>query len=126
MSENKMSDIIKASLDGARSFTDSETVIGTAIHTPSGVTVIPVSKVTVGFAGGGVDFGQKKLAGTQNFGTGTGSGISVTPIAFLTVGKEAEVNLIEIGGTTDSGISKIASLIEKSPEIIQKLKDSFS
>lgn len=126
MAENKMSDIIKASLDGARSFTDTETVIGTAIHTPSGVTVIPVSKVSVGFAGGGVDFGQKKLSGAQNFGTGTGSGISVTPIAFLTVGREAEVNLIEIGGSTDSSVGKIVSLIEKSPEIIQKIKDTFS
>lgn len=126
MAENKMSDIIKASLDGARSFTDTETVIGTAIHTPSGVTVIPVSRVTVGFAGGGVDFGQKKLSGAQNFGTGTGSGISVTPIAFLTVGRDAEVNLIEIGQGSDSGIGKIATLIEKSPEIIQKIKDSLS
>jgi len=73
LSENKMSDIIRSSLEGVKSFTDMQTVIGNAIHTPSGVTVIPVSKVSVGFAGGGVDFGIKKLVGAQNFGSGSGS-----------------------------------------------------
>ena len=96
MSENKMSDIIRSSLEGVKGFTDMQTVIGSAINTPSGVTVIPVSKVSVGFAGGGVDFGIKKLVGAQNFGSGSGSGVSITPIAFLTVNKNADVKLIPI------------------------------
>ena len=125
MSENKVSEIIRTSLDGVKSFADMNTVIGTAINTPSGVTVIPISKLSVGFAGGGVDFATKKVIGNQNFGSGSGSGISITPIAFLTVGRDAEVNLIHIN-QNDSGIEKIASLIEHSPEIIQKIKDTFS
>lgn len=126
MSENKVSEIIKTSLDGVKSFADMNTVIGTAINTPSGVTVIPISKLSVGFAGGGVDFSIKKTLGNQNFGSGSGSGISITPIAFLAVGRDAEVNLIPITQANDSGIEKIASLIEHSPEIIQKIKDTFS
>jgi uncharacterized spore protein YtfJ len=55
MTDNRVSEIIKSSLDGIKSFTDMENVIGAAINTPSGVTVIPVSKITLGFAGGGVD-----------------------------------------------------------------------
>ena len=121
-----MSDIIKSSLEGVRSFTDMQTVVGNAIHTPSGVTVIPVSKVSVGFAGSGVDFGIKKLVGAQNFGSGSGSGVSITPIAFLTIGKNAEVNLIQITQDHDKSLDKITSLIEHSPEIIKKIKNTFS
>ena len=126
MQENKMSEIIKTSLEGVKSFTEMETVVGNAIHTPSGVTVIPVSKVSVGFAGGGLDFGNKKIMSSQNFGSGSGSGVSITPIAFLTVGCDAQVNLIQIEKQSDSSVEKITSLIEHSPEIIQKIKDTFT
>ncbi len=121
-----MSDIIKSSLEGVKSFTEMDTVIGNAIHTPAGVTVIPVSKVSVGFAGGGIDFGIKKLVGAQNFGSGSGSGVSITPIAFLTVGRNAEINLIQINPDLNKGVEKITSLIEHTPEIVQKIKDTFS
>lgn len=121
-----MSDIIRSSLEGVKNFTDMQTVIGNAIHTPSGVTVIPVSKVSVGFAGGGVDFGVKKLVGAQNFGSGSGSGVSITPVAFLTVGKDAEINLITINPDANKSIDKITSLIEHSPDIIKKIKNSIT
>ena len=125
MSENRISDIIKASLDGVRSFTDMDTVIGNAINTPSGVTVIPVSRISVGFAGGGLDIGGKKLSSNQNYGTGTGSGISVTPIAFLTIGKNAEINLISIDQKVNTSLDRVTSLIEQSPEIIKRIKDAL-
>lgn len=120
-----MSDIIKASMDGIRSFTDMETVIGNAITTPSGVTVIPVSKVAMGIATGGVDYGKKNVGATQNFGGGGGTGLSITPIAFLTVGRDADVNLIHINNTA-SDIDKISALIEHSPEIIEKIRSALS
>ena len=125
MSENKMSDIIKASMDGIKSFTDMETVIGNAITTPSGVTVIPVSKVAMGIATGGIDYGKGRHEAEQNFGGGGGTGLSITPIAFLTVGRDAEVSLIHINsGGTD--VEKITSLIERTPEIIEKIKNALS
>ena len=125
MNDNKTNDIIKTSVEGIKSFADADAVIGDAIQTPSGVTVIPVSKLTVGFAGGGVDFG-KKVQQNQSFGSGSGSGVSLTPIAFLTVGRNAEINLIHINPSTEGSIDKISSLIERSPEIIQKIRDTFS
>ena len=57
-----MNEIIKESLDGIKSFADLEKVIGKPINTPSGVTIIPISKLTVGFLGGGIDYGQKKMS----------------------------------------------------------------
>ena len=125
MSENKMSDMIKASLDGIKEFTDVDTVFGKAITTPSGVTVIPVSKVTVGFATGGLDFQSRKPISPTNFGGGSGTGVSITPVAFLTVGKEAEISLIKIT-QEDTSVDRACDLIEKSPIIIEKIKNTFS
>ena len=125
MSENKMSDIIRASMDSIRSFTDMETAIGNAITTPNGVTVIPVSKVTMGIATGGIDYGDKKTGASQNFGGGGGTGLSITPIAFLTVGRDGDVNLIHIESSSGE-VDRVLSLIEHSPEIIEKIKTALS
>lgn len=126
MSETKMSDIIRASLDGIKDFTDVDTVFGKAVTTPSGVTVIPVSKVTVGFATGGVDFPSKKLVSPQNFGGGSGTGVTINPVAFLTVGANAEVNLIQIGEGRQSALERTCDIIENAPEIIERIKNTFS
>lgn len=126
MSENKMSDIIKASMDGIKSFTDMETVIGNAITTPSGVTVIPVSKVAMGIATGGIDYGNKKERHEQNFGGGGGTGLAITPVAFLTVGRDAEINLIHINSSGANDVERITNLIENSPAIIEKIKSVLS
>lgn len=126
LSETKMSDIIKTSLEGIKDFTDIENAIGTPIQTPSGVTVIPISKVTIGFATGGLDFNAKKLISNQNFGGGGGTGVSITPVAFLTVGRNAEVNLVPVNGSSINGLDHALSLIERSPEIIQRIKDVLS
>ena len=125
MAENRMSDIIRASLDGVRSFTDIDTVIGQAINTPAGVTVIPVSKVAVGFAGGGLDYGGKKITSAQNFGGGSGTGISITPVAFLAVNRDGEISVIHLKASS-SDVERITSLIEQSPEIIQKIKNALT
>ncbi len=125
MSENKMSDIIKASMDGIKSFTDMDTVIGNAITTPNGVTVIPVSKVSMGIATGGIDYGTRRQSTEQGFGGGGGTGLSITPIAFLTVSNDATVNLIHINAKS-SDIDTVASLVERSPEIIERIKSALS
>ena len=119
-----MNDIIKATMDGIRTITDMDTVVGNAITTPQGVTVIPISKVTMGIATGGVDLGAKKFSGSQNFGGGGGTGLSITPVAFLAIGRDAEVRLVRLGD--DRGeVDKVCGLIEKSPEILEKIKNAL-
>ena len=125
MSDNKMSEIIKASTEGIKSFAGMDSVIGNAINTPSGVTVIPVSKITMGIATGGIDYGEKKALPNQNFGGGSGTGISISPVAFLTISPDTSVNLIPINNKK-TGQDKIFSILEKTPEIIQKLKGNLS
>lgn len=126
MAENKMSDMIRASLDGIKDFAEVDTVFGKAITTSSGVTIIPVSKVSIGFATGGLDFQAKRAISPANFGGGSGSGVSITPVAFLAVGSNSEINLIQIPNGQSSGIDRACDIIENSPAILEKLKNTFS
>ncbi len=126
MSDNKMSEILRASLDGIRDFTKTDTFLGTAIETKSGVTVIPVSKITVAFATGGVDYNSKRSSSSQNFGGGGGSGINVNPIGFLTVGPDASVQLIPIDSRSSGNtVQEVINFLQKAPDWIAKIKQSF-
>ena len=116
-----MSEIIKASLEGIKSFADAQTVVGKLINTPSGVTVIPISKLSVGFIGGGADYGHKKITHAQNFGGGSGAGVSITPIAFLTITPDGSIDVLPINEKRNIS-DKLISFIDRSPEIIDKIK----
>ena len=121
-----MSEIIKTTLEGIDSFTDVNSVVGSVIKTPDGMTIIPISKITVGFLGGGADYGQKKLSQLQSFGGGSGAGISISPVAFLTVAPDSTVNLIPLNSESKAGVDRITSIIERSPEIIERIKQLLS
>ena len=126
MSETKMSDIIRTSLEGVKEFAEKDTFIGDVIVTPAGVSIIPVSRVSIGFATGGIDYANKRISPTQNFGGGGGTGISITPGAFLTVSPDAQVNLISLTeGELPSTVDRVADVIENTPRLIQKIKETF-
>ena len=97
MESSKQSDLIKTALEGVRGLIDANTVTGTPIHTEAGTIIIPVSKVFVGLATGGVDFLDKKgLSDKKNFGGGGGTGITVSPVGFLVIYKDGKVDLLNI------------------------------
>ncbi len=126
--ENKLEEIIRASLENIRSMIDADTVIGDPIATESGTTIIPVSKVSVGFATGGLDYDGKSTAANrpQNFGAGGGTGLSIHPVGFLVVKKDGNIEMINVGQPYPADpIDQITSIIERSPEIISRLKAVF-
>ena len=129
MSESKFSDIIRSSLEKVKEFANSETVIGDPI-TVGGTTIIPVSRITMGFASGGIDYAGKKNrdAGPKpnNFGGGGGTGVNITPIAFLVISENGTAEILPVTGYEEGGsVDKITSLIERSPDIIAKFKALF-
>lgn len=138
MAENKLTEIISASLEQIKQVVDANTIIGNPITTPNGTTIIPVSKVTVGFASGGLDYlgkNMKKVADAAakpgslqtNFGGGGGTGVSVQPVGFLVVGPTGEVELLNVGVATPEAdkIESISNIIEKSPDLISKIAAIF-
>ncbi|MBQ8356443.1 MAG: sporulation protein YtfJ [Clostridia bacterium] len=123
--ENKMQEMIRTSLESIRAMVDANTVVGTPIETPSGTTVIPISKVSVGYASGGVD--SKKVEEKKMFAGGGGTGLSVQPVCFLAVHADGNVEMIPLGGDgAPDSVERIAGLIEKTPDILARIKSLFS
>ena len=109
---------------------DANTVVGDPIVTNPGTTIIPISKISVGIASGGVDYNSKQEnapARPQNFGGGGGTGMSVVPVGFLVVDSNGDVEFINVGmkGKPDP-VDQIADFVERTPDIIAKIKDIFS
>ena len=126
--ENKIPEIIKSSLENIRSMVDANTIIGDPIQATSGTVIIPVSKVSVGIASGGVDYNSKDGAPNlrQNFGGGGGTGLTVVPMGFLVCNKDGEVDFINANAKfKPDPIDQITDFVEKTPDIIAKLKDIF-
>ena len=80
---SKIHNMLESTIQKIREMVDVNSVIGEPISTPDGVTIIPVSKVSVGFGGGGSDFTRKTAAGDNPFGGGVGGGVKVTSFAVL-------------------------------------------
>ena len=125
--KNKISELIKESLGSVREFLDANTVTGTPIETASGTVIIPISKISMGFAGGSNDYAGKNASAKQknNFGGGGGTGVSVVPIGFLVVDSEGKVEMININNPGNDIGSSIESIVEKLPAIMDKLKETF-
>ncbi len=126
MAENKMSDMIRASLDGIRTFAGTDTFVGEPIPTPQGVTVIPFCRVTMALATGGVDYNAHKLS-PPDFGGGGGTGVTVTPIALLTVDPAGEVKVVPLSQSKSAdALDRAISFLQDAPAWIQKIRGAFS
>lgn len=121
--QNKLQEMIRTSLESLRAMVDANTVVGTPINTPSGTTVIPISKVSVGYASGGSEFG--KTQAPKSFAGGGGTGLSVSPVCFLCVNAEGEVQLLPITTAPTDPVERVADLIEKTPDILSRIKRLF-
>ena len=123
--ETKLQDVIQTSLQNIKSLLDTNTIIGTPINHPSGTVIIPVSKVSMAYATGGLDYAGKTDPNAKpvNFGAGGGTGLTLQPIGFLIINADGEVEMLNVGvkNPTDP-IEQIADFIERSPEIIARIK----
>ena len=105
-----------------REMVDVNSVIGNPITTPDGVTIIPVSKVSVGFDGGGSDF-VSKSGGENPFGGGAGGGVKINPIAFLVV-KEGSVRMIPVATPANTTADRIVEMVPDTLDKIAAFLDS--
>ncbi len=122
MEENKISDLFASTLDSVKNVVDSNTVMGAPITTASGTTIIPVSKVSVGFVGGGTDFGSKK-DDKKNFGGGGGTGVSASPIGFVVVNADGDVNFISVENPMGVDGASIGEIAERAKGLIGRIKE---
>ena len=112
--EKSANGILKTTIEKVRDLVDVSTIIGEPINLPDGLTIIPVSKVTYGFASGGSDFPSKN--NVELFGGAGGAGITINPVAFLVV-KYGDVTIKHIV-SNDNAIERAVSLV---PEMFDKV-----
>ena len=109
-----------------REMVDVNSVIGNPITTPDGVTIIPVSKVSVGFGGGGSDFTTKNPgSGEMPFGGGAGGGVNVTPICFLIV-KDGSVRMMPVAAPANTTADRIVEMVPDALDKIVSFIDSHT
>ena len=113
----KLPNMLDATIQKIREMVDVNSVVGTPIQTPDGVTIIPVSKVSVGFGGGGSDFASKAAEKENPFGGGVGGGVKVTPICFLVV-KDGNVRMMSVPQPANSSAER---LVEMLPDTLEKI-----
>ncbi len=124
MSE-KLENMMNSSIQKIKEMVSTDTIIGEAITTNDGITIIPVSKISYGYASGGSDFASEKSPEKDMFGGGNGIGVSIVPLAFLVV-SDGDVKLLQIqsfDGAIDRIIGMTPNIVDKISSLIKKKKN---
>ena len=120
----KLPGMLESTIQKIKEMIDVNSVIGEPITTPDGVTIIPVSKVSVGFGGAGSDFAKGKApAGETPFGGGVGAGVKVTPICFLIV-KDGNVRMLPVAQAANTTADRLVEMIPDTLDKITSFIDS--
>ena len=125
MSNHPIEGMMDTTLEKIKQMVDVNTMIGDPITTPDGTVIIPVSKVTYGFASGGSDFPSKSQPSKDFFGGGAGAGVTLTPVAFLAI-SEGNVRLLQVdpyNSSTDRVVSIVPDVVDKISEFFSKRKE---
>ena len=114
MKEQSAAGILETTIEKVKNLVNVSTIIGDPMKLEGGITIIPVSKVTYGFASGGSDFPSK--SNQEIFGGGGGAGVTITPVAFLVV-SDGEVTIKHITAY-DNAAERVVNLV---PEMFDKV-----
>ncbi len=114
MNQHPIIDLVDVAIKRLSEMVDGNTTIGKPITMENGTVILPISKVSVGFASGGSDIPTKVVA--EKFGGGSGAGVSVVPVAFL-VCTQTEVKLLQLADTSNN-VDRLLSLM---PEMMDKV-----
>ena len=121
MAEHPIQGLMNVTMDKIRQMADSNTIIGKPIKTDDG-TILPVSRISFGFASAGTDFDGKNAANKDLFGGGSGAGVNIQPVAFLVV-KDGCVRTIQLSdgsNTIDRALTMLPELVDKVSALLKK------
>ena len=122
MAEHPIQGLMNVTMDKIRQMADSNTIIGKPIKTDDGTTILPVSRISFGFASAGTDFDGKNAANKDLFGGGSGAGVNIQPVAFLVV-KDGCVRTIQLSdgsNTIDRALTMLPELEDKVSALLKK------
>ena len=117
MSQN-LPNMLDSTIAKIREMVNVNSVVGDPITTADGVTIIPISKISVGLGGGGSDFVSKNVNHHENpFGGGVGAGVKVTPVAFLVI-KDGSVRMLPVAAPANTTADRIVEMV---PDTLDKI-----
>ena len=121
-----LGELTESSLKNLQGLLDSKSVIGDAITTPDGTTILPVSKVSFGFGSGGSDL---PATNKELYGGGSGGGVTITPVAFLVIKSNGDVKVLNVqsfANTADRVVDMVPGVVDQVSGIIKDHKQSKS
>ncbi|MCR5151023.1 MAG: sporulation protein YtfJ [Clostridiales bacterium] len=123
MKDTSAAGILGTSIDKIKDLVDVSTIIGETIVISDSLQIIPVSKVTYGFASGGSDFPSKN--NTELFGGGGGAGVTITPVAFLVINNgNVSIKYVDAAeGSVERAIGMIPDIVDKASDVIMTFKN---
>ena len=117
METNPIGSIMQTTMDNVKNMLKVDTVVGEPIFTPDGITLVPISRISVGFGGGGVEFTSRKVGGDRPYGGGNATGVKIEPIGFLVI-KEGVVRMINVTPPASNTVDRILDLV---PQVMDKV-----
>lgn len=120
MSERPINSMLDKTMQKIKEMVDVDTIVGTPINLSNGTIIVPVSKVSYGFASGGSEFSNKKENSENLFGGGSGAGVTVSPVAFL-ISNNSDTKLLRLEPSNNS----LDRVIEMLPDTIDKIGNCF-
>ena len=116
--KNPIGELMENTLQNVRNILKVDTVVGDPIITPDGITLVPVSRIIVGFGGGGLEFGNKKGGDVRPYGGGNATGVKIEPIGFLVI-KDGNIRMINILPPANTTVDRIIDLV---PQVIDRVE----
>ena len=125
MDNNPISQLMQTTMENVKNVLKVDTVVGDPIITPDGITLVPISKISLAFGGGGVELNSKKTGADRPYGGGNATGVKIEPIGFLVI-KEGTVRMINVtppaGNTVDRIIDMVPQVMDRVDNFIDKQK----
>ena len=118
MDKHPINEFSDSNLQKIREMIEVNNIIGDPIRTADGIQIVPVSRVSFGFASGGADY-TKQTAKDKNFGCGTGTGVTITPVAFLVI-KDGDVKLLTLNAPANTTLDRVVEMV---PQVLDKVSD---
>lgn len=120
MDNNPIGTLMQNTMESVKSILKVDTVVGDPIYTPDGITLVPISKVSVGFGGGGVEFNNKNSGEHHPYGGGNATGVKIDPIGFLVI-KDGAVRMVNVTPPANTTVDRIIDLV---PQVMDRV-DAF-
>ncbi len=122
MNNHPIDELMSTTMQKIREMVDVNTIVGTPINTADGITLIPISKATFGFASGGSDFGAKNLTAANQqlmFGGGSGAAVNIVPVAFVVI-SGGSVRILPVTPPANTAVDRVIELV---PEMVEKITE---